>query len=119
MGKDICHQSGEKIQLTSVQITCAITNLDGDDGNFNNLQYEFPWFSSTSVIFLTGIHKVIFDLPSETLHIVQFLQTLMLGFCPRRGGICVVHIIQVSGLLHIYDEWVIFDLQNMQTLDEN
>lgn len=80
-----------------------ITYLDGNNGNFDDLQYEFPWFTATCMVLLTGVHKVIFDLPSETLHIVKILQTLMLVVCPGRGAVCLVHVVQVAGLLHIYN----------------
>lgn len=75
--------------------------LDGNNGDFDDLQYEFPWFTSTSVVFLAGVHEVILDLPPEALHFCHVLQTLVVLVLPRRGVIGLTHIIQVTGLLHI------------------
>lgn len=55
------------------------------------------------MVLLTGVHEEKFDLPSETLHIVQLLQAPMVVVVPGRGAIRLMHVIQVTGLLHVYN----------------
>lgn len=85
--------------------------LSGNDGDLDNLQHEFPWFASSGVILLTRVHEVVLDLAPELLLLLDLhLKTRVVlrgrgvvlqgrGVVLRGGG--VVHLVHVTGLLHV------------------
>lgn len=48
-------------------------DLDGNDGDLDNLQHQLPRLPASSSVLLTRVHEEVFEFPPEALHLLTLL----------------------------------------------